>query len=48
MPQELVDQMEKTGVSFEIKKEYKHLGKRFYVDPEGKGVMIFARLPDAE
>ena len=48
MPQEVAEQMAKSGVSFEIKKEYKHVGKRFYVDPEGAGVMIFARLPDAE
>ena len=48
MPKELVDQMGKPGTPFEIRKDYKHIGKRFYVDPEGKGVMIFARLPDAE
>ena len=48
LPQELIDQMAIPGIPFEMKNEYKHIGKRFFFDPDGRGVLIFARLTDAE
>jgi hypothetical protein len=36
--------MSEPRTPFEIKKDNEYVGKRLYVDPDGRGVMIFARL----
>ncbi|TWT84710.1 Serine/threonine-protein kinase PrkC [Planctomycetes bacterium CA13] len=48
LPSEIVEQMSEQGKLFETKKDNEYLCKRFYVDPAGRGVMIFARLPANE
>ena len=45
LPPDFEKQMAEPKKPFEIKQEYEYLGKRFYVDPSGRGVVIFARLP---
>ena len=48
LPPELDMLMDEKGKPFEIDQEYEFIGKRFFVDPSGRGVFIFARLPDDE
>jgi serine/threonine protein kinase len=48
LPPELVQHMGEQGKPFDIEQEYDFIGKRFYVDPAGRGVFIFARLPEDE
>ncbi len=48
LPPELVERMNDQKKSFEVEREYEFIGKRFFVDPAGRGVFIFARLPQNE
>jgi serine/threonine protein kinase len=48
LPPELVDRMGEQGKPFEVENDSAYIGKRFYVDPAGRGVVIFARLPASE
>jgi hypothetical protein len=46
LPKEVVEQLDKKGVPFELRGENTYVAQRFYVDPTGRGVMIFARLSE--
>lgn len=48
LPPELAERMGEQGRPFEIEQDYEFIGKRFFVDPAGRGVFIFARLPENE
>ena len=44
LPPEFLSRMSEQGKSFQIDQEFEYIGERFYVDPTGRGVAIFARL----
>ncbi len=44
LPPELAERIAEPGKPFETEQEYEYVCKRFYVDPAGRGIMIFARL----
>jgi hypothetical protein len=44
LPPEFLSRMGEQGKSFQIEQEFEYIGERFYVDPTGRGVAIFARL----
>jgi hypothetical protein len=44
LPPELLSRMGEKGQSFQLEHEFEYIGKRFYVDPTGRGIAIFARL----
>lgn len=46
LPSPVVEQMSKQGEPFELRHKDHYVAQRFYVDPTGRGVMIFARLPE--
>jgi serine/threonine protein kinase len=46
LPKEVVDQLGKKGAPFQLRGEYSYVAQRFYVDPTGRGLMIFARLTE--
>ncbi len=48
LPPEFAKRLDEKGKPFEIQREHDYVGKRFYVDPSGRGVVIFARLADDE
>jgi hypothetical protein len=45
LPTDLIKQLSEQGKSFELEKDLDYIVKRFFVDPAGRGVVIFARLP---
>ena len=45
LPEAVVNAIAKKGEPFRISCENEYVAERFYVDPEGRGVTIFARLP---
>ena len=45
LPDQVASQMTDKGKPFDIEHEYEYIAKRFFVDPDGRGVAIFARLP---
>lgn len=46
LPKEVAEQLDKNGVPFQLRGENSYVAQRFYVDPTGRGVLIFARLTD--
>ena len=44
LPSDIAKQMAEQGESFIVAKDQAYVGKRFYVDPTGRGIVIFARL----
>jgi hypothetical protein len=48
MPQEVVDQLSKKGAPFQLRGQNSYIAQRFFVDPTGRGVLIFARLTESE
>ena len=48
LPPEFVEKMSEPRKSFEMEKDGEYVGKRMYVDPDGRGIMIFAQLLDNE
>ncbi len=45
LPQPIAEAMAKQGNPFELRIQDQYVAERFYIDPTGKGVTIFARLP---
>ena len=48
LPSKVADALREKGKSFELRSKDQYVAKRFYIDATGRGVVIFARLPDAE
>lgn len=48
LPQQVASEMNKPGQPFELRRDDQYVAKRFYIDATGRGVLIFARLRDAE
>jgi len=48
LPDEVQNRMSKAKQSFEVSKEDEYIAQRLFVDPNGRGVLIFARLLDDE
>lgn len=48
LPEPVVQGLAKKGASFERSVKNDYIAKRFYVDPDGRGVTIFARLNRSE
>lgn len=48
LPAEVVSEIAKKGKPFLIRGENRYVAQRFYVDPTGRGVLIFARFADGE
>jgi serine/threonine protein kinase len=44
LPKEVAEQLNKKGVAFQQRGNRRFVAQRFYVDPTGRGVLIFARL----
>lgn len=44
LPKEVIERLSKSGDPFRILRERHYVAQRFYVDPTGRGVMIFARM----
>ncbi len=48
LPEQVANRLNEQGESFDVRRDDQYIAKRFYVDPSGKGVLIFARLADGE
>ncbi len=48
LPQPVAEAMAEERKPFKLRRQDKYVAERFYVDPAGKGVAIFARLPEVE
>ena len=48
LPQPVVEQMANQGKAFVLRSQDHYIAERFYIDPTGKGVTIFARLPEVK
>ncbi|MGD9633400.1 MAG: serine/threonine-protein kinase [Pirellulales bacterium] len=48
LPQAVADRLKKVGEPFQMREEDEYVAQRFYVDPTGRGAMIFARMIDEE
>ena len=48
LPEQVASEMTKPGQPFELRRDDAYVAKRFYIDATGRGVLIFARLPDAD
>jgi len=48
LPVRVAQRMEKKGEPFELRSKDEYVAQRFYVDPTGRGVTIFARVPEDE
>lgn len=48
LPQEVAERLADNGEAFELSSEDEFVAERFYIDPSGRGVTIFARLPEDE
>jgi hypothetical protein len=48
LPKEVSEQLGKKGAPFQLRGESSYLAQRFYVDPNGRGVLIFARLAEGK
>lgn len=48
LPADVAGQLSEQGRPFEVSQDYEYMAKRFYVDPSGRGVLIFAQLPNNE
>lgn len=46
LPELVAERLAKKGEPFALRSEDEYVAQRFYIEPEGKGVMIFARLPE--
>jgi serine/threonine protein kinase len=46
LPKEVAEQLSKKGAPFLLRGQDSYVAQRFYVDPTGRGVLIFARLTD--
>jgi hypothetical protein len=46
LPNDVSEQLGKKGAPFNLRGENRYIAQRFYVDPTGRGLMIFARLAD--
>ncbi len=46
LPADVAERLETQGDAFELQKEDDYIARRFYVDPTGRGILIFARLLD--
>ncbi|QEG37819.1 serine/threonine-protein kinase [Bythopirellula goksoeyrii] len=46
LPKQVAEQMAHEGESFELHSEDEYVAQRFYIDPQARGVTIFARLPE--
>jgi serine/threonine protein kinase len=46
LPPEVVERLGNAGEAFQIIEEGEYIAQRFYVDPTGRGAMIFARMID--
>jgi serine/threonine protein kinase len=44
LPAEIAEQIGKPGESFQLQREDDFIASRFYIDPTGSGLLIFARL----
>jgi serine/threonine protein kinase len=44
LPEEVATRLSKKGEPFQLRREDDYVAQRFYVDPTGNGVLIFARL----
>lgn len=47
LPKEVADRLSEKGAPFRLRSQNEYVAQRFYVDPTGRGVLIFARLPEA-
>lgn len=47
LPQEVAEHLAEKD-AFELRSEDEYVAERFYIDPSGRGVTIFARLPEDE
>ncbi|MGN6544875.1 MAG: hypothetical protein ACTHK7_07485, partial [Aureliella sp.] len=48
LPKEVADRLSEKGSPFRLRSQNEYVAQRFYVDPTGRGVLIFARLPEAK
>lgn len=46
LPKEVVYELESMQNAFQLEEDGSYIAKRFYIDPDSKGLFIFARLPD--
>ncbi len=46
LPERVVEQLSKPGEPFELQGDEEYVAKRFYIDTDERGVLIFARLPE--
>ena len=46
LPEQVAGRMANKGEPFELRRQDQYVAKRFYVDPTGRGITIFARLPE--
>jgi hypothetical protein len=48
LPPQVAEHLAVKGEPFDVQSEDEYVAERFYVDPTGRGVTIFARLPEDE
>jgi serine/threonine protein kinase len=48
LPAEVAERLDQQGMPFQLREEGEYIAERFYVDPTGRGVIIFARMADSE
>jgi hypothetical protein len=46
LPAEVAARLANEGEAFELHRDGEYVAERFYVERDGRGVLIFARLPD--
>lgn len=48
LPSEVAEHFSQEGVPFQLQRTNEYIARRFYVDPDGRGIFIFARMQSEE